>query len=140
MACPECDGTRWICEVHETPWPHGDCAGPGLPCPSCQPYERPELENDVTYASTLPDPPIGPPEQRGSVRSVTIEGHHVAYSCEVRTLPGSGLRPGDTVWVEFGAYWTELQGEKTRHGGQWRQCVVLPSKAHTADGVHVRLT
>lgn len=82
----------------------------------------------------------GPPEQRGSIRSVTIEGDHVVYTCEVRALPGSGLRPNDIVWVEFGAYWSEIQGVNTRHAGQWRQCIVLPGISATAADVHVRLS
>lgn len=81
----------------------------------------------------------GPPEQRGSIRSVTLEGDAGAYTCEVRTLPGSGLRPGDYCWVEFGAYWTELNGAKTRHSGQWRRCQVLPGLAGTSAEVHVKL-
>lgn len=82
----------------------------------------------------------GPPEQPGSIRSVTIAGDHVVYTCEVRTLPGSGLRPNDIVWIEFGAYWSEIQGVKTRHDGQWRQCIVLPGNAVTSADVHVRLS
>jgi hypothetical protein len=28
----------WICEAHrELPWPHDDCAGPGVRCPRCTP-------------------------------------------------------------------------------------------------------
>ncbi len=32
-SCHRClDG--WLCEQHpEKPWPHDDCAGPGVPCP-----------------------------------------------------------------------------------------------------------
>lgn len=81
----------------------------------------------------------GPPEQRGSVRNVTIEGDHVTYMCEVRALPGSGLRVGDICWVEFGAYWTEIGDTKTRHAGQWRECEVLRGPAGTSADVHVRL-
>ena len=46
--CPLCQGERWVCEQHpERPWPHlvqtleqgphEDCAGPGDPCPACNP-------------------------------------------------------------------------------------------------------
>lgn len=35
-ACPQCGGARWVCEEHpDRPWPHDDCAGPGVPCPGC---------------------------------------------------------------------------------------------------------
>jgi hypothetical protein len=28
----------WICEQHsDRGWPHEDCAGPGMPCPRCNP-------------------------------------------------------------------------------------------------------
>ena len=31
-SCPECED-GWTCEEHiGTPWPHDDCAGPGMPC------------------------------------------------------------------------------------------------------------
>lgn len=89
---------------------------------------------------TTRDFSTSPPPGRGSIRNVTIEGDHVTYMCEVRTLPKSGLRPGDFVWVEFGAYWTEVQGEKIRHRGQWRHCQVLPTGVDTGADVHVRLS
>jgi hypothetical protein len=43
--CPLCEDERFVCEKHpENPWPHDDCAGPGLQCPVCQdPDARPEL-------------------------------------------------------------------------------------------------
>jgi len=82
----------------------------------------------------------GPPNQRGSTRNVTIEDDHITYMCEVRTLPGSGLRVGDYCWVEFGACWSEIGGVKTRHPGQWRQCEVLRGPAGTSADVHVRLS
>ena len=31
-SCDGCD-EGWTCEAHPgTPWPHDDCAGPGMPC------------------------------------------------------------------------------------------------------------
>jgi hypothetical protein len=36
--CPACGGHGWRCEAHPLmPWPHDDCAGPGVPCeaPGC---------------------------------------------------------------------------------------------------------
>ena len=39
LTCGKCDH-GWICEAHpDRPWPHDDCAGPGIPCdvPTC-PY------------------------------------------------------------------------------------------------------
>lgn len=80
----------------------------------------------------------GPPRQRGSIRNVTIEGDPRTYMCEVRALPGRGLREGDRCWVEFGAYWVELPGKKIRHAGQWRECQVLRGPAGTSADVHVR--
>jgi hypothetical protein len=39
MNCPQCDGQRWVCEIHpDQPW-IGDracqCGGAGMPCPAC---------------------------------------------------------------------------------------------------------
>lgn len=82
----------------------------------------------------------GPPDERGSVRPVSIEGDERTYMCEVRAASRDGLQPGAIVWVEFGATWPEINGGKQKLAGQWRQCIVLPSEAHTASGVHVRLS
>lgn len=42
MPCLTCGGERWLCEEHtDLPWPHDDCPGPGVPCPDCQPADRP---------------------------------------------------------------------------------------------------
>jgi hypothetical protein len=81
----------------------------------------------------------GPPKQRGSVRNVTIDGDERTYMCEVRSLPGAGLRVGDYIWVEFGSTWAEIHGEKVRVPGQWRQCQVLRGPAGTSADVHVRV-
>src|SRR5688572_23610694 len=41
--CAWCSGNAWVCEFahtgepHNHGWPHGDCAGPGEPCPCCNP-------------------------------------------------------------------------------------------------------
>lgn len=38
MPCPKC-AEGWVCEEHpDKPWPHDDCAGPGVPCkePGCE--------------------------------------------------------------------------------------------------------
>ena len=55
--CVKCsDG--WICEQHpEKGWPHDDCAGPGMPCPSCQPSGRPTLPRGMAvYRLDAPVP------------------------------------------------------------------------------------
>jgi hypothetical protein len=48
VTCSRCRGTGWICEEH--PWiqfPHDACAGPGEPCPECQPPDgKPRLLAD----------------------------------------------------------------------------------------------
>jgi len=60
------------------------------------------------------------PEQRGSVRPVTLDTDPAkTFYCEVRALPKTGLGEGAIVWVNFG---TQNNVE-----GQWRQCVVMPS-------------
>lgn len=84
----------------------------------------------------------GPPKERGSVRSVTIEGDPDAraYYCEVRTVAGTGLRIGDIVWVELGATFAIVDGRKERVGGQWRQGIVMKSPHGTPSDVHVRLS
>lgn len=83
----------------------------------------------------------GPPKERGSVRPVTIENEpDKTMMCEVRTMSGSGLRPGDIVWVEFGATWATKGGRQIKIDGQWRQAIVLPSSVATASGVHIRLS
>jgi hypothetical protein len=42
LVCPLCQGERWVCEEHtDRPWPHGDCPGPGVPCPICNTEEPP---------------------------------------------------------------------------------------------------
>lgn len=38
-----------------------------------------------------------PPQERGSVRPVTVEGDDRVYNFEVLTLPGQGLRDGAFV-------------------------------------------
>jgi hypothetical protein len=91
----------------------------------------------VGEQSHIDDLIAGLPKEHGSVRNVTIAGDPRAYMCEVRTLPGSGLGHGDIVWVEFGAYWTELRGERTKQRGQWRRCKVLANAASTQADVHV---
>ena len=59
MACPLCEDERFVCEKHpEKPWPHDDCAGPGIPCPACQdPDERPELPGVGAASRQLKIPP-----------------------------------------------------------------------------------
>jgi hypothetical protein len=35
--CERCHDERFVCEQHPLmPFPHGVCAGPGIPCPECQ--------------------------------------------------------------------------------------------------------
>jgi hypothetical protein len=68
-ACSSCD-RGWICEEHPSlPWPHGACAGPGMPCevPGCPfwasaPGVKPwaitrGMLFDVVYASADDDDP-----------------------------------------------------------------------------------
>jgi hypothetical protein len=56
----------WVCEVHPSlGWPHDDCAGPGMPCPVCQPTDgRPRMEGWVSFISA---------EEMVEVRSNTIK-------------------------------------------------------------------
>jgi len=59
VACHRCVGERWICEAHpQLPWPHGDCAGPGEPCPICNTAERPEMPSDYISLAAAMDQPI----------------------------------------------------------------------------------
>ena len=145
VKCRRCNDTWWMCEDHPNdPWQHG-CGAAGVPCRLCQPRERkPELPANWQSIASIDDelaaePANILPKERGSIRNVTIAGDPVTYHCEVRTLPGSGLRPGDLVWVEFGAYWTEIQSERAKQRGQWRRCRVLPNAATTQADVHVKL-
>lgn len=40
VECPVCEGEGWRCEEHpDLPFPHDDCAGPGMPC-LCRPGAR----------------------------------------------------------------------------------------------------
>lgn len=68
------------------------------------------------------------------MRPVTLDSDPgKTFYCEVRAAsPRTGLQVGAIVWVDFGT--------PNRIEGQWRQCVVLPSEAATASGVHVRLS
>jgi hypothetical protein len=37
----------WICEQHpEQGWPHDDCAGPGMPCLTCNRESPPRMPRD----------------------------------------------------------------------------------------------
>lgn len=55
MGCSVCKGELWICEEHpELPWPHDDCAGPGMPCrcsSSRIQEDRAKREQAMTYES-----------------------------------------------------------------------------------------
>lgn len=84
----------------------------------------------------------GPPKERGSTRPVTIDGDPDArtYYVEVRALPGSGLKPDDIVWIEWGATWAIVGGRKERVGGHWRQGIVMKSPTGMPSDVHVRLS
>ncbi|MDP3717118.1 MAG: hypothetical protein Q8T13_05030 [Acidobacteriota bacterium] len=83
----------------------------------------------------------GPPKERGSVRPVTIEGDpdERTYYPEVRTTQGSGLQPGNIVWLELGASWATIGGRQEKVGGQWRQAIVVAGPPQ-GSGVHVRLS
>ncbi len=60
--CSRCgypEGNGWICEEHsEKGWPHDACAGPGDPCPVCNPLSRdfwdtpypPEMQRQLMHA------------------------------------------------------------------------------------------
>lgn len=144
LNCSRCNGTGWVCDEHPNElWNHG-CGGAGLQCDICQSGDgRPEMRAGCKSIASVDDEPAEPrsavPKERGSVRNVTIAGDPMTYHCEVRTLAGSGLRPGDLVWVEFGAYWTEIQGERIKQRGQWRRCKVVANEASTQADVHIRL-
>jgi hypothetical protein len=68
MTCDRCRSERWICEAHQDqPWPHGDCPGPGEPCPLCNVSEPPDdppgfvsyigTSQPIDLAHWPPDPP-----------------------------------------------------------------------------------
>ena len=76
------------------------------------------------------------PAKRGKMRLVSLNGERGAFKCEVRTLPSSGMAPGDIVWVEFGGFLLEQSGARVRYEGQWQCCIVEPS---TDDALCVRL-
>lgn len=43
-SCPRCHGERWVCEDHpDQPMTHEDCSGVGMPCPTCNTVEPPDL-------------------------------------------------------------------------------------------------
>jgi|SRR5262249_16527638 len=53
--CKRCEDTGWICKAHpERPWDGGaaknpcKCGAPGMPCPLCNPYGRPDDPPDVS--------------------------------------------------------------------------------------------
>jgi len=77
---------------------------------------------------------LGPPQERGSVRPVTLDSDPgKAFYCEVRAAsPRTGLQVGAVVYVNFGT--------PNNVEGQWYRCQVLPSPdgVNTASGVHVR--
>lgn len=51
--CPRCRDERFVCEQHPTqPWPHDDCAGPGVPCPLCNAGDRPDLPDGFKVIAT----------------------------------------------------------------------------------------
>ena len=56
--CPVCvDG--FVCEQHpERPWPHGDCAGPGMPCtaPGCAAHALSAAPFDLSQFVAQADP------------------------------------------------------------------------------------
>lgn len=57
--CARCRDAKWVCERHAlSPWPHGDCAYPGKPCPECNHTgeTRPEMPLDwVSFAKVEDD-------------------------------------------------------------------------------------
>ena len=73
------------------------------------------------------------------MRNVTVEGDDRTYFCEVRTLPGQGLRVRSHCWIEFGVKWIEHDGGKHKVAGQWQPCVILDGPAGTSADVHVRI-
>jgi hypothetical protein len=108
--CVRCGGEGWICEAHpDLIWPHGDCAGPGQPCPLCNTRNPPRIPRDwVSLASVddgedkraqhqralLHNAPQGAPRQPSPGEEVwrvqTPEG--AVHSCELRdhSRHGSG--------------------------------------------------
>jgi hypothetical protein len=47
MGAPCLCNDGWFCEQHPTQgWPHGKCAGPGIPCPVCNTGSPPRLPAD----------------------------------------------------------------------------------------------
>ena len=60
LAMVEIRDAKWVCQRHAlSPWPHGDCKYPGMPCPKCnhtKGRERPELPpGSVSYVKVEDD-------------------------------------------------------------------------------------
>ena len=52
--CPRCEDELWVSEGHPLkPFPHDDCAGPGMPCPLCNPEERRHARQDGNRSPAL---------------------------------------------------------------------------------------
>lgn len=68
QTCGQCaDG--WICEEHpDKPWPHDDCAGPGVPC------ENPACEFSIVRAGLLSPRIRYDPDADASARGVQVCG------------------------------------------------------------------
>jgi len=106
VACERCGGSGCICEAHpRRPFPHDACAGPGLPCPACQPKnERPQLPPDwISFESTRSKAPTRLPRPLEQIWTLTKTGrtktcglyfHGESYGWEVQ------VRDGD--FVEYG--------------------------------------
>lgn len=75
----------------------------------------------------------GPPKERGSVRYVKFDSEAKGLPREVRTEPGSGLKPGDIVWVKVGGAWTNVDGQREFIGGEFYRCQVSAGKAADSD-------
>ena len=94
MTCDRCHGSRRICEAHQDqPWPHGDCAGPGEPCPLCNDGERPEMPGFVSFTGDSrpieldhlpPDPPPPIPTREALWAIARADGIKVSARLLVR--------------------------------------------------------
>src|SRR5262245_27236849 len=63
MTCPRCQGSGWLCEVHDQPHPQDGCTETGVPCPSCTaepapaPTPTPPLADDwQSFVDAMPTP------------------------------------------------------------------------------------
>src|SRR5437588_270065 len=98
MVCPRCQGEGWICDQHPSqPYPHGDCIGPGNPCPVCQDPSRPRQPDDwVTIARRTDPPPRHAWTLTKADRQIAcwLTCHGESYGWETQTIENDRLSTG----------------------------------------------